>query len=189
MADERRADERLDLGKVVGGIARRLAEEDYPSGHLAALRRLESDRPAGAAFWRLVADYAPALFDDERGQRVNERDQRVLAAVVRGMAVAHPFHQPLSGRRSLGTALAEAGVAEARLLRLLRLGRDELPEELRRLARMIASKGDPGRFDWADAAWLLATADGEAGETVRRRIARDFYRTSYTKQHDEGKAA
>jgi hypothetical protein len=103
---------------MIGRIARRLARDDYPGGSLAALRRLRPEAPDGATFWRLVADTAEPLFDDARGQCV-------LAAVVRGMALAHPFHLPLGGRRPLGTAMAEA-----RLLRLLRLGRDDLPEEL-----------------------------------------------------------
>jgi CRISPR type I-E-associated protein CasB/Cse2 len=179
------ADERPDWGRMVGDVARRLAHDDYPSGHLAELRRLKPDAPDGAAFWRLVADFAEPLFDDERGQR-----QCVLAAVVRGMAVAHPFHAPAAGaRRPLGVAMAEAEVAEVRLLRLLRLGGRELPEELRRLARLMASKGDAGRFDWSDAAWLLLTADTERGEEVRRRIARDFYRTAYKLTKTEDKAA
>lgn len=153
--------------RAIGDIARRLARDDYPGGSLAALRRLRPEAPDGAAFWRLVAEEAPELFDDERAQQV-------LAVVLRGMAIAHPFHLPREGRRPLGTAMAEAGVAEARLLRLLRLGREELPEELARLARLMAAKGDDGRFDWADAAWLLV-----AGESTRRRIARDYYRAEY----------
>lgn len=176
------ADERSGWNSVVGDIARRLAQDDYPSGQLAMLRRLDPEAPDGAAFWQLVAWFAPSLFEDAHGQRV-------LAATVRGMAAAHPFHLPTAGRRPLGTAMAEAEVAEARLLRLLRLGRAGLPEELRRLARLMASKGDPGRFDWSDAAWLLATAGSDAGEKVRRRIARDYYRTAYTRQQAEGKAA
>jgi CRISPR system Cascade subunit CasB len=168
----------VDWDLVIGKIARRLARDDYPSGNLAALRRLRPEAPVGAAFWRLVADEMPALFDDERGQRV-------LAAVVRGMAIAHPFHVPQGGKRPLGTTMAEVGVAEARLLRLLRLGRNELPEELGRLARLMASKGDGGRFDWTDVAWLLLTAS----EAVRRRIARDFYRTLFRQTRSEDTAA
>ncbi len=175
-------DEGLDWRKVVGSIARRLARDDYPSGDLAALRRLEPGAPDCAAFWQLVARHAPELFDDERSQRV-------LAAVVRGMAIAHPFHTPAAAHRSLGTAMAEAGVAEMRLLRLLRLDGGALPEELRRLARLMASKGEPGRFDWSDAAWLLLTADSAGADKVRRRTARDYYRATYTTQQSEGKAA
>jgi CRISPR type I-E-associated protein CasB/Cse2 len=170
----------IDWDLVIGKIARRLARDDYPRSNLAALRRLKPEAPDGAAFWRLVADEVPALFDDERGQRV-------LAAVVRGMAVAHPFHLPQGGKRPLGMAMAEAGVGDARLLRLLRIGRDELSDELGRLARLMASKGNAGTFDWADAAWLLLTTGGS--EAVRRRIARDFYRTLFKQTRTEDSAA
>lgn len=173
-------DEGVDWNAVVGAAAWRLARDDYPTGSLAALRRLDPAAPDGAAFWRLVAEFAPALFDDERGLRI-------LAAVVRGMAIAHPFHLALGDRRPLGVAMAEADVTEARLLRLLRVDRDELPEELRRLARLMASKGDAGRFDWTDAVWLLLGSRN--GETVRRRIARDYYRTEFKLNRNEDQAA
>ena len=75
---------------------------------------------------------------------------------------------------------------KARLPRLLRLSRSELPEELRRLARLMAAKGDEGRFDWSDAFALLFWADGER---VRRDIARDYYRKLYNLQKVEEHAA
>ena len=64
-----------------------------------------------------------------------------------------PSLPPAAERAQAGSArrMAEAGVSEARLLRLLRLPRSELPEELRRLARLMGAKGDAGRFDWSDA--------------------------------------
>jgi CRISPR type I-E-associated protein CasB/Cse2 len=173
--------ERIDWRDAVGGIALRLAREDYPTGSLAALRRLDPNKPDGAAFWWLVAEYAPSAFDDDR-------EACVLAAVVHGMAVAYPFHRALSGRRPLGEALAEAAVSEARLLRLLRLPAGELSEELRRLARLMASKGDEGRFDWSGVAALLYW-QGEVGERVRRDIARDYYRKQYHLQNPRESAA
>jgi hypothetical protein len=167
---------------AVANIAWRLGREDYPAGSLASLRRLRPEAPDGAAFWRLVAEHAPAAFDSGRAALV-------LAAIVRCIAIAHPFHWPLSGRRRLGAAMAEADVSEARLLRLLRAGRSELPEELRRLARLMAAKGDAGRFDWGDAFGLLFWAEGKAGERERRAVARDYYREQYNLQKDEDHAA
>jgi CRISPR type I-E-associated protein CasB/Cse2 len=171
--------EPANLQEAVREIARRMAREDYPTGSLAALRRLRPEAPDGAAFWWLVAEYAPQAFD-------NDRAAQALAAVVQGMAIARPFHRPLSGRGRLGEALAEAGVSEARLLRVLRLPRSELPEELRRLARLMGNRGDAGRFDWANAFDLLFWADGER---VRRDIARDYYRRQYNLQKLEESAA
>lgn len=164
--------EATDWRDVVGRIAWHIGQDHYPPGHLAALRRLDAAAHA-PTFWQLLAELADAAFEQRRACDA-------LAAVMRGMAIAHPFHRPRDGRRPLGSALAEAGVSEARLLRLLRINRDELPEELRRLARLMASKGDAGRFDWADAFDLLFWDDGEP---IRRRIARDYYRRQYRQEH------
>lgn len=170
--------ETTDWREAVRGIAWRLARDDYPAGHLAKLRRLEPERPDGAPFWFLIAECAPAAFDHELAARA-------LAVSVSGMAIAHPFHIS-PDRRSLGTALAEADVSEARLLRLLRTGHDELPEEVRRLARLMAGKGEAGRFDWAEVFRLVFYPDDEG---IRRAIAKDYYRRQYNLQHPKGEAA
>jgi CRISPR type I-E-associated protein CasB/Cse2 len=152
----------------VARIARRIEREDYPPGHLARLRRLDAAAPEGAAFWQLLAEFAPEAWDDERLQRA-------LAIVVRGMAIALPFHRPPDGeRRPLGRALAEADVSELRLLRLLRADAGRLDAELYQLARLVQGRGDDARFDWADALRLLLTAGDRDGD-VRRRLARDYY--------------
>jgi CRISPR type I-E-associated protein CasB/Cse2 len=169
--------EPTDWRDTVARIAWRMDREDYPTGSLAALRRLRAEAPDGAAFWWLVAEYAPSAFGDDRVASA-------LATVIQGMAIAHPFHRPLSARRPLGEGLAEASVSEARLLRLLRLPRGELPEEVRRLAQLMGAKGDAGRFDWGDAFDLLFRVEGEAGK-CRRRIARDYYHKQYNLQKVE----
>jgi len=81
--------------------------------------------------------------------------------------------------------MAEAEISEARLLRLLRTGKDQLPEEVRRLARLMASKGDAGRFDWHDVFALAYWPN----EDTRRRIAKDYYRRQYNLQNPKGEAA
>ncbi len=173
------SDDATDWREAVRRIAGRMAQDDYPAGSLAALRRLDPDRPDGAAFWWLIAAHAPAAFEDERASRA-------LALVVQGMAIMRPFHRPTGDRRTLGTALAEASVSEARLLRLLRTGSDQLPEEVRRLARLMASKGDDGRFDWSGMLDLVLWPDSEK---IRTGIAKDYYRTSYRMSQDKGAAA
>lgn len=164
---------------AVREIARRIGRDDYPAGSLAELRRLDPEKPDGPAFWWLVAQHAPRAFDDDHAAWA-------LATVVQGMAIAHPFHRPSDGLRLLGRALAEADVSEARLMRLLRSPWSDLPEELRRLARLMGAKGDAGRFDWSDAFDLLFWRDGES---IRRRIARDYYRQQYSLQKAEENAA
>lgn len=172
-------DERTDWRRAVRDMAWRMAREDYEPSDLARLRRLDPDGPDEAPFWRLVAQHAPAAFDHEQAASA-------LAIAVQGMAIVHPFHVVQGDRRSLGQALAESGVSEMRLLRLLRLGRSDLPEEVRRLARLMASKGDAGRFEWAD---IFDLAFWPKGEAVRRRLARDYYRTLYRQTTSQGEPA
>jgi len=172
-------DERPDWRRAVRDMAWRMAREDYEPGDLARLRRLDPDLPEGAPFWWLVARHAPAAFEDERAASA-------LAIVLQGMAIMHPFHVVQGERRTLGQALAASDVNEMRLLRLLRLRRADMPEEVRRLARLMASRGEDGRFDWADIFDLVYWRDGEK---TRRRIARDYYRTRYRQTANQGEAA
>jgi hypothetical protein len=169
--------EKPDWRQAVRDIGRHLAREDYPAGQLASLRRLQPDRREGAAFWLLLSEHAATALDDERAERA-------LALTVNGMAIAHPFHRSPE-RRSLGFAMAEAEISEARLLRLLRTDAEALPGEVRRLARLMAAKGDAGRFDWFDV-FALAYWPNDA---TRRRIAKDYYRRQYNLQNPKGEAA
>lgn len=171
--------DRQDWADVVNRLAGRIAATDYPTGALAELRRLDPDMPDGPAFWRLMVAHADAFTDDPAVLRV-------LAALLRALALAERFHEP---RRPFGRAMAENGIAELRLLRLLRTGRRELPDELRRLARMLAAKGPNGRFDWVDAAQLLWTADTPQAGAIRAAIARDYYRAQHQQQNSGEVAA
>ena len=166
---------------IIDAIAREIRQPIYPPGHLAQLRRLRADRPDGIAFWQLVATHAPQAFEDETLAGA-------LAIVLRGMALTREFLT--TERRGLGTALAESGVSDLRLLRLLRADRDRLDEETRQLARLLASKGEAGRFDWSEILWLVLTADTETSDRCRRAIARDYYRKLFdTKSTREEEAA
>lgn len=156
-----------DIAIVVGS-------EHYPSGALAALRRLDPDAAVDGPFWELLFRHVPG--------EPSERDERIWATVIRGMAIMVPNHRPTEGERGgMGAALAEAEVSELRFLRLLRTGADGLPEELRRLARLMASRGVG--FDWADAWWLMATAGTDAADRVRRRLARAYYNRRYARDN------
>jgi CRISPR type I-E-associated protein CasB/Cse2 len=166
---------------TIGAMAHEIRQPTFPPGHLAQLRRLDAERPGGIAFWQLVAKHAPLAFDDERLAEA-------LAIVLRGMAITREFLT--TERRGLGKALAESGVSELRLLRLLRADKARLDEETRQIARLLASKGESGRFDWSEVLWLVLTADTEKGESCRRAIARDYYRMLFeTKSTSEEKAA
>lgn len=169
-----------DPGRSVRAIAAAIGRDDYPSRSLAALRRLDPDAAGDGPFWKLLFDHLPG--------EPSDRDERIWAAVIRGMAIMVPYHRPTEGDRGgMGAALAEAEVSELRFLRLLRTGADGLPEELRRLARLMASKGVG--FDWTDAWWLMATADRDGADATRRRLARAYYNRRYSRDQARETAA
>lgn len=165
--------------KAVHGMALHMERDTFPAGSLAALRRLDIEQCDASAFWFLLEDHAPDAFG-------NPAAERALAVTVNGMAIAFPFHRS-ENRRSLGTALADCAVAEMRLLRLLRSDRGDLPGEVRRLARLMASKGEDGCFDWYGIFALAFYREG-AGK-IRRDIAKDYYRQEFHKQKAGEKAA
>jgi CRISPR type I-E-associated protein CasB/Cse2 len=90
--------------------------------------------------------------------------------VVGALAVTSGLQAP---RRSLGAALAEAGLSELRLTRLLRAHAGALPAEVRAVASYLASKAVP--FDATDLARLVLSDGGPSEERVRRGIARSYY--------------
>jgi len=165
---------------IIGDMVREIRQPAYPPGYLAQLRRLDADRPDGIAFWQLVATHAQRAFEDETLAGA-------LAIVLRGMALTREFLT--TERRGLGMALAESGVSELRLLRLLRADRSRLDEETRQLARLLASKGEAGRFDWSEILWLVLTADTETGDRCRRAVARDYYRMLFDTKSTSGEKA
>ena len=159
--------------EVVHRIASEIADNRIPPGDRAALRKGE----LGPAFWKIAVRHlepAGLLVD---GPHRDEAERR-WAAILAGLARAPGLHA--RGRR-LGTVLAEAGVAEARVLRLARAHGESLHKTVRAVAQQLASSGL--RVDWADFAELI-TSDGAPWEDeVRRRMCRDFYRTDRS-SHD-----
>lgn len=140
-------------------------------GAVAELRRLDPRSPASgteAAFWRLAVDRLEPTWVDPR----DDDSIRRWMAILRGMALTAGLHV---GGSSAGRALAEAGVSEARLTKLLRSSGDVLFDELRSAAHLVKSKGE--RLDWSHFAELVLTEGRDRGEHVRRRIAADYYRS------------
>jgi CRISPR type I-E-associated protein CasB/Cse2 len=154
--------------EVVHKIALEIASEHFPAGDRAALRKEQ----LGPAFWKVAVRHlepAGLLMD---GPYRDEAERR-WAAILAGLARNPGLHA--RGRR-LGTVLAEAEVAEARVLRLARAHGDSLYKTVRAVAQQLASSGL--KVDWGDFADLI-TSDGAPWEDeVRRRMCRDFYRTT-----------
>jgi CRISPR system Cascade subunit CasB len=153
------------LASRIGQIAAVLGSDNFPPGERAALRRMGPSQLPPLAFYRFAGRYLPANWDRDADTR---DDWTVLVA---GMALMSPHaHRP---DRGLGSALAAAGYADARLERLLAAAGDTRRTLLLRTARFLAAKSEV--CNWVDAAQLLLTRDPERREALHRRIAKDFY--------------
>jgi CRISPR type I-E-associated protein CasB/Cse2 len=141
-------------------------------GDVAQLRRLDPRAPGGSAFWRALTLYvephSPLQSDEAR--RLGE--ESAWAAVMRGMAHMSGLHT--HGRR-LGNALALADLSELRLNRLLRAEGAVAFDELAGVSTLLAARAIP--VDWAELAELVLIRSDDGAERLRRRIARDFYRS------------
>lgn len=156
------------LSSTVNRLARALGRELSP-GDVASLRRMAPDDVATPAFWKLTG----GVLDDElrgEGPAIDTRE-RLWAVVVNALALTSGLHAP---GRSFGGALAEAGLSELRLARLLRAHGDALPAEVRSVAAYLASKAIA--FDATDLARLVLSDGGASEEPVRRGIAKAYYR-------------
>lgn len=160
-----------NLTYVIGRIAGVIGRDGFPTGERAALRRMYPDQPPPLTFYRFAMRYVPGSWQQSAEAR---KDWMTLVA---GIALMSPgAYQP---SRSLGTALGDAGYAEARLERLLSSEQDVRRVLLLRAARFLAARTSP--FNWVDAAQLLLTRAPERREAVHRRIAADFYRATEAK--------
>lgn len=158
-----------NLSSLTGRLAAMIDERLSP-GDVAVLRRLRPDDIGAPVFWRIAAsDLASTLGPD--GPRRDEQERR-WAAILQALAELRHLRD---FRSSLGSALARADVAEQRVLKLLRASGDALLDAVRIVAHHLATKGIA--VSPADLARLVLS-DGRADEeSVRRRIARDYYGT------------
>ncbi len=137
------------------------------SGDVAALRRMDPAKPA-AAFFKL----AGVVLDGELGSSAHrEQMETRWASIIVGLAHLGDLHR---AHRHLGQALVSADYSELRFSRLLRADAARLVDELPALARFLTAKGV--HVDWSDAARLMLSAGGPKEESVRRGLARDYYR-------------
>ena len=150
------------VGAVVAGIA-----GGYSPGDVAALRRLGKGGWGVPIFWRIVTRTLEPLGLIASGER-REHDEQRWAVVLAALDGQH-----VRGVR-LGRALAEAGVSELRVERLLRAQDDALLALVRPLAHQLASKGT--KFDQVGLVELVLSDGAPDKDRVRRAIGRDFYR-------------
>jgi hypothetical protein len=130
-------------------------------GDLAELRRMNVDRPDAPAFFRVLVRHRP-----DAGPEFARR----CARLVRMLAL-----RPEALVRSpLGEAMAEHGISESRVQKLLAARGEALATQIGLIARRLAGERalpyrELGRL-------LLTHDDDEAAEAARMRIARDYFR-------------
>lgn len=139
------------------------------AGDSAALRRMDPRKPASAFFKISGVVLADQLHS--HGDARHEQETRWSAIIV-GLAYMANLHRP---EKSFGRALVDAGFSELRFSRLLRADGDRLVDDLPMVARFLAAKQVPA--DWAQAAWLILSAERSDEEKMRRSLARDYYST------------
>jgi CRISPR system Cascade subunit CasB len=136
-------------------------------GDIAALRRMDPQRPP-AAFFKIEGLALETVLPGDAAARQDQETR--WAAVIAGLACLGALHDT---SRRLGVALAEAQYSESRFARLLRADATRLTDEIPALARFLAAKGT--RVDWTTAAELMLSAGRPHEEDVRRHVARDYY--------------
>jgi CRISPR system Cascade subunit CasB len=130
-------------------------------GDLAELRRLDPERPSSPAYFRIVTKVAP----DSPPPAMRRFGQLLQILALKPEALI-PW--------SLGKTMAEAGISESRVQRLLSARGSTFDEQVRLIARRLANFGrlpyrEIGRL-------LLAREESEEIEEIRLRIARDYWR-------------
>jgi CRISPR type I-E-associated protein CasB/Cse2 len=147
-------------------MARRIRNPVINTGALASLRRGSAhDVARQAAFHRLLA----AVPDHE----IPTHDLIRWAAVAQCMALTGI---PSTKSESDGTAMAHADLSESRFARLLASHGDGFRDQLLLVARYLHSKDTS--LNWYELGELTLT-DGineERADTLRLRLARDYYR-------------
>ena len=161
---------REQLQSVVGSIAQEM-NSVLPTGDVAELRRLDPRDPASPAYWKvLVRRVEPEM------SIVGSPDKQLLlerrwTTILSAMAELQGLHSP---RVPLGRAMAEAGVSEMRLSKLLRARSDALHDLVRTVSHQLASRAAPA--DQVDIAQLVLSEGESDEESTRRRIAREYFR-------------
>jgi CRISPR system Cascade subunit CasB len=164
-----------ELSDAVAMLVGQVHELD--NGPRAELRRATPRSPWSAALWRLLAKLPEHAWswDEERRAQEERRWSVLLAAMAASSGLSDAAPQ------RMGATLKEASYSELRLNRLLRAEEDKLFDQVRAMAATLESKGFAP--NWYQLARLLfVDASTDAGESIRRQIARDYYSAAHQEQ-------
>ena len=118
-----------------------------------------------------VVDSPEKFQAGDPGMDSTERERR-WATILQAMAIHAGAFRPAAG---FGQALASSDFSELRLQRLLRAEGNRLLDEARIVARFLAAKHQP--INWIELADLVLNQRSRRAESLRRKIARDYYST------------
>lgn len=155
-----------------------IVKDRLSPGEVAALRRLRPEDPGCPAFWRLMAtEIMPQ--DSPMPPELSDEYERRWATVLVALALLGGL---VDKNLPLGAALADSGYSEIRFERLLRSGDKGLRHELLLAVRFLAAKAQP--VNPVGIARLALTTDPEKGKSLRRQVARDYYRINAKKEKE-----
>jgi CRISPR type I-E-associated protein CasB/Cse2 len=150
--------------EIVRDLIARLGQENFGTGPLAELRRMDprAAAPNTPTLHRLLARNVPEAWLG--GDGLNR-----WALLIHLLALAAP--SPLHNPTDLGDALFTAGYNEGRLTTLLEAQEKDFPVVLPRVVRfLVAKKISPNQYQ------LARLVLGGGREADRMAIARAFYR-------------
>ena len=147
--------------------ALRYAIERADPGTRAALKRADFAAPP-TAFYRVTVDILDEDFAGGGTRRAEIEARWIVVAAAMASA------EGLLSRAPFGEALARAGVAEMRVLRLLEAHGSQLADLTRTIVHQLVQKAQS--FDPQDLADLVLSDQTGREREPRARIARAFYR-------------
>jgi len=159
------ADQPQSPSALTAQLAAAIHDDHFPTSDRAALKRMTPEGKRPLAFHRFVIRYVPEPW---LGGHFDTAWQTLIAGLA--LQPAHPH----DSQRPLGRALADIGLSEDRLERLLAAEGTVLHTLALRAARRLATH--QARANWNDYARLLFAPNDEAREQINTRIARDYYR-------------
>ena len=167
---------------VIDRMVKRLGHPRLNRGDLAALRRMDPERPHEPAFILLMLDAgAPEHWTDDVDQA------RYWALVAYAMAMMVPHHHEKDAH--VGLALFKARITEARVARLLASRGLQFRKQIVRLARQLTQKAE--RVNWRELGLLILAErrDVRTLDKLRLSVARDYYKAQFKARNAPSKDA
>ena len=168
--------------QLIGRLIGHFNNEVLTRGETAPLRRMDPEHPHEPAFVLLMLE---AGAPDQWTAAL--KGARCWALIVHAMARMAPNHHDSSA--SVGAALHKADVSEARVSRLLAARDVQFRTQMVRLARRLAQAAQP--VNWFELADLIVAEalDRNRLDTLRLRVARDYYRAQFKARNAPSKDA